>query len=603
MKLSPSFLAVPLLAGCASLAAAAEYNPLQDAKRPIATTQSVPAAEAAKKMSLPPGFSAQVVISEPDVVQPIAYTMDDRGRLWVVENTNYPVCPGVPKDRILILEDTDGDGKADKRTVFYDKLTFSSGIALGHGGVWVGAPPNLLFIPVKDGEDKPASEPQVVLDGWGNEDTHETLNDFIWGPDGWLYGTHGIFTNSLVGAPGTPREKRVPLNAGVWRYHPTKKKFEVYAEGASNQWGVDWDDWGNAYFEACVIPHMWQCIQGARYTRQAGQHFNKFTYEDIKTIADFEYEKRAYCGAMVYLGGQWPNEFRNTFFFHDIHMNKLRNEKLVRAGSGMKAEKHMDFMYSNDPWYRGLSPQYGPDGSVFVNDWYDKVPCHQQRDFTDRSNGRLYKIVYQGARPMQVDLSKASDAELVQYQLNDNDWYVRHARRILQERGPKPEVQSALVKILRENPDETRKLRALWALHGVQSLSDSVALEALKSPQEYVRAWTIQLTSEDGKPSAVLLAEFARLAKVDASPVVRLYLASAAQRIEIAQRWPILEGLAEHAEDANDHNLPLMLWYAAEPAVAADITRGANLLANCKIPKVQEFITRRIAAVATAAAQ
>jgi putative membrane-bound dehydrogenase-like protein len=603
MKPSPSFLAASLLAGGISLVVAAEYNPLQDARRPIATTQSVPPAEAAKKMSLPSGFSAQVVISEPDVVQPIAYTMDDRGRLWVVENTNYPVCPGEPKDKILILEDTDGDGKADKRTVFYDKLTFSSGIALGHGGVWVGSPPNLLFIPVKDGEDKPAGEPQVVLDGWGNEDTHETLNDFIWGPDGWLYGTQGIFTNSLVGAPGRPKEKRVGINAGVWRYHPTKKKFELYAEGASNQWGVDWDDWGNAYFEACVIPHMWQCIQGARYTRQAGQHFNKFTYEDIKTIADFEYEKRAYCGAMVYLGGQWPQEFRNTFFFHDIHMNKLRNEKLVRAGSGMKAEKHMDFMYSNDPWYRGLSPQYGPDGSVFVNDWYDKVPCHQQRDFTDRSNGRLYKIVYQGVKPVQVDLAKASDAELVQHQLNDNDWYVRHARRILQERGPKPEVQSALVKILRENPDETRKLRALWALHGVGGISESVALETLKSPSEYVRAWTIQLTCEDGTPPAALLAEFARLAKDDPSPLVRLYLASAAQRIEIAQRWPILDALAEHAEDAMDHNLPLMLWYAAEPAVAADITRGANLLANCKIPKVQEFITRRIAAVATAAAQ
>ena len=177
-----------------------------------------------------------------------------------------------------------------------------------------------------------------------------------------------------------------------------------------------------AFFEACVIPHMWQCIQGARYQRQAGQHWNKFTYEDIKTIADFEYEKRAYCGAMVYLGGQWPKEFRNTFFFSDIHMNKLRNEKLMRDGSGMRAEKNMDFLVSPDAWFRGLSPQYGPDGSVFVNDWYDKVPCHQQREFTDRSNGRLYKIVYEGVKPVSVDLAKASDAELVKMQLSENDW-------------------------------------------------------------------------------------------------------------------------------------------------------------------------------------
>jgi putative membrane-bound dehydrogenase-like protein len=582
--------------------AVAQQDPLQDARRPVATTASVPAAEAARKMSLRPGFSAQVVASEPDVVQPIAYTTDDRGRLWVVENTNYPDCPGVAKDKILIFEDTDGDGRADKRTVFYDKLTFSSGIAVGHGGVWIGAPPNLLFIPVKDGEDKPAGDPQVALDGWGNEDTHETLNDFIWGPDGWLYGTQGVYTNSLVGVPGTPKDKRVPINAGVWRYHPMKKKFELYAEGASNQWGVDWDDWGQAFFEACVIPHMWQCIQGARYKRQSGSHFNEHIYEDIQTIADFEYEKRAYCGAMVYLGGHWPAEFRNAFFFHDIHMNKLRSEKLVRAGSGMKAQKHMDFLYSNDAWFRGLSPQYGPDGSVFINDWYDKVPCHQQRAFTDRSNGRLYKIVYQGVKPVMVDLQKASDAELVQYQLHANDWYVRHARRLLQERGANTEVQAALVKMLRENPDETRQLRALWALHGVGGISEALALETLKSPHEYARAWTIQLVSEDGVQSAPLLAEFARLAKEDPSPVVRLYLASATQRIELAQRWPILTALAGHAEDSNDHNLPLMLWYAAEPAVAADAAQGTKLLVSCRIPKVQEFIARRIAATVTATA-
>ena len=228
------------------------------------------------------------------------------------------------------------------------------------------------------------------------------------------------------------------------------------------------------------------------------------------------------------------------------------------------------------------------------------MPCHQQREYTDRSNGRIYKLVYQGVKPVQVDLGKASNAELVQYQLNENDWYVRHARRLLAERGPKPEVQAGLTKILRENPDETRKLRALWALHGVQGLNEALALECLKSPLEYLRAWTIQLTCEEGKPSAALLAEFGRLAKDDPSPVVRLYLASAAQRISIADRWTILEGLAEHGEDGNDHNLPLMLWYAAEPAVAADIARGASLLANCKIPKVQEFISRRIAAVATA---
>jgi putative membrane-bound dehydrogenase-like protein len=591
MRFSMSLLAVS--ASCALAA-----SPLEDPKRPIATTTALPAAEAAQKMTLPAGFSAQVIAAEPDVVQPIAYTLDERGRLWVVENTNYPTCPGKPVDKVLVFEDAEGDGKFEKRTVFLDDVTFTSGIAVGFGGVWLGSPPHLLFVPDRDGDAKPDGPAEKVLDGWGNEDTHETLNDFIWGPDGWLYGTQGIFTQSNVGRPGAPDSERVRINAGVWRWHPTKKQFELYAEGASNQWGIDWNDHGQAFFEACVIPHLWQAIQGARYQRQAGAHFNPYTYEDLKTIAWGRYEKAAYCGAMVYLGGHWPEEWRDTFFFHDIHMNKLRNERLERVGSGYTSKRNVDFIVANDAWFRGLSPQYGPDGSVFINDWYDRVPCHQQREFTDRTNGRIYKIVYQGVKPARVDLGKATDAELVAMQLDRNDWFVRHARRILQERGPKPEVHAALAQMLAENPDDTRQLRALWALHGTGGLTDAIALSALQKKSEYVRGWTIQLVCEDAKPSEVLLAELARLAKDDPSPLVRLYLASAAQRIAIPQRWPILTALASHAEDAKDHNLPLMLWYAAEPAVAADIARGAELLAACQIPKVQEFISRRIAAVA-----
>jgi hypothetical protein len=401
-----------------------------------------------------------------------------------------------------------------------------------------------------------------------------------------------------VGKPGTPDAQRVPLNCCVWRYHPVTKKFERYCEGGSNQWGIDWNDHGQAFFAACVIPHIWQCIQGARYTRQAGSPSNPYTYADIKTIADFEYEKRAYCGALFYLGGQWPAKFRDTFFFNDIHMNKTRNEVMVRDGSGYHSKRNLDFLVANDGWFRGLSPQLAPDGSVYLNDWYDKVPCYQQKDSVDRTNGRLYKIVYNGVKPAQVDLQKSSNAELVGMTLNQNDWYVRHARRILQERGPNPETQAALGKILRENPDETRKLRALWALHSIEGVDEKLALELLKSPLEYLRGWTIQIICEDGNPTPAELAQFAEMSMSDASPLVRLYLASAAQRIAVADRWPILTGLVGHAEDEKDHNLPQMIWYAAEPAVAADAAKGAELLAACKIDKVQEFIARRMAAVA-----
>lgn len=583
------------IAVCLVTTAAFAASPLEDKGRPVATEPALTADQTVAKMKLPPGFKVQVVTSEPDLVQPIAMTQDDRGRLWVVTNTNYPVCPGAPKDSILIFEDTDGDGKADKRTVFYDKLTFASGITVGFGGVWVGAPPNLLFIPDRNGDDKPDGEPEIVLDGWAWDDTHETLNDFVWGPDGWLYGTQGVFTLSKVGKPGTPAKERVNVNAGIWRLHPQTRQFELWSEGGSNQWGIDWNDHGEAFFAACVIQHLWHAIQGARYTRQAGPHENKYTYDDIKTIAWGRYEKAAYCGMMVYLGGLFPPEWRDTLFFHDIHMNKQRAERVVRVGSGFKSEKAGDFIVSEDKWFRGLSPQYGPDGSVFINDWYDRVPCHQQREYTDRSNGRIYKVTTDAVKPVHVDLGKASDAELVQYQLHPNDWYVRHARRLLQERGLKPESVTALEDILFHNADDTRQLRALWALHCGGKLSEATALKAVEAKSEWVRGWAITLLCESGHPTDPVLATMTRLAKSDPSPSVRLRVASALQRVPLAQRWPVLMELCANAQDAKDLNLPLLIWYAAEPAVGSDPVKGADLLGACKIPKLQEYITRRMA--------
>ena len=222
-------------------------------------------------------------------------TIDDRGRLWVAENHAYPfkAKPEEARDRILIFEDTDGDGTLDSRKLFYEGLNMVTGLEYGFGGVWVGAAPELLFIPDANHDDQPDGPPQVLLDGWGLQDTHETLNSFIWGPDGWLYGCHGVFTHSKVGKPGTPQEQRVPLNAGVWRYHPQRHEFEVFAHGTSNPWGVDFDAHGQCLIEACVIPHLYHMVQGGRYERQAGQHFNPYTYDDIKTIADH----RHYLGA------------------------------------------------------------------------------------------------------------------------------------------------------------------------------------------------------------------------------------------------------------------------------------------------------------------
>ena len=579
------------------------------------------AAEAARAMTLPKGFSVKVAAAEPDVVRPIGFALDDRNRLWVAEAHTYPerAPDGAGKDRILILEDTDGDGRLDRRKVFIENLNLVSGLEVGFGGVGVGAAPNLLFIPVKDGEDVPAGPPEVLLDGWGYQDTHEMLNTFTWGPDGWLYGTHGVFTHSNVGRPGAPDAERQRLNAGVWRFHPTRREFEVFAHGTSNPWGLDFNDYGHAFTTACVIEHLFHVIPGARYKRQAGEHFNEHTYADIQTVADHVHwvgrqgphagngrstaagGGHAHAGAMIYLGGDtWPREYRDSIFMNNIHGHRANTDRLERQASGYRATHGPDFLLANDSWSQMLNFRYGPDGSVWATDWYDKNQCHSSNpDVHQKTLGRIFKISHAKDRWTKVDLGKLPSARLVDLQLDRNDWYVRHARRLLQERGPDAGVHARLRRILDGNPDVTRKLRALWALHVTQGLGEDDLLKLLGHESEYVRAWAIQLLLERRQASDPVLQQFARMAREDSSALVRLYLASGLHRVAVEKRWDVLAGLFAHDEDAADPNLPLMMWYAAEPSVPLDMPRALDLAASTRLPNLFSYTVRRIAAVGT----
>ena len=578
---------------------------------------------AARAATVPEGFTMHLFAGEPDVRQPIAFALDHQGRLWVAEAYTYPnrAPEGEGRDRILVLEDTDGDHKFDKRTVFIERLNLVSGLQVGLGGVWVGAAPYLMFIADRNNDLKPDGDPEIKLDGWAWQDTHETLNTFTWGPDGWLYGCQGVFTHSNVGKPGAPDSERTRLNGAVWRYHPTREVFEIFSEGTSNPWGIDFDARGQAFIEACVIPHIFHMIQGARYHRQAGQHFNPHIYDDIKTIGDHVHWAgnkgphaansrsdaagggHAHAGLMVYLGGSFPEEYTGKLFMNNIHGQRLNMDIPERRGSGFVAKHGPDFVNFEDTWSQVLNMIYDQDGSVYIVDWYDENQCHHGNEAGhDRSNGRIFKLVYNDQKYTPINLTEKSSAELVKLLTHKNQFYVRHARRILQERGPDAETHRALRQLLKNSSDEVHQLHALWALHVSGGLDESLALELLKNPHEYVRAWTIQLISEENGPSDAALRAFAALAKDDPSPVVRLYLASAMQRTPVQKRWDVLTNLLAHGEDANDHNLPLLYWYAAEAAVGADPARGIKLLTESEIPRVRQFIARRVAGTSKAVA-
>lgn len=570
-------------------------------------------------MVVPDGFQITLFAGEPDVKQPISFCIDDRGRIWVAEAYNYPNRDKPPQDRIIVLEDKDGDGLADRRTVFFDKLTYVTGIEVGFGGVWVMSPPEMLFIPDQEGDLVPDGPPRVLLDGFGNKPSaHNIANGFTWGPDGWLYAGHGRTSPSDVGPPGTPKGDRIHCDGGVFRYHPVRHVFENFADGTTNPWGVDFDDYGQAFVSNCVNPHLFHIMQGAHYEPWRNRKSSQFAYARIPTIADhlhFLGKKptdklgtkeeldagggHAHCGTMIYLGDNWPDRYRNNVFMCNIHGRRINNDILKRKGSGYTASHGADFMLSKDPWFVGVNLQYGPDGAVYVSDWSDTGECHSYKN-TRRETGRIYKISYGETEHANADVAKLSNEQLVKLQLHKNDWHVRHSRRALQERAAAEQnmkvVDGELKNLFENNSDVSRKLRALWALHVTGGTDEQFLSEQLSHEDQYVRAWAIRLLCEQSEPSSAVLSQFAVMAHSDTSQFVRRHLASALQRLPNRMRWEIAEGLVSHAEDSDDANLPLMIWYGIEPLVPADTTRALKLLAKTKIPLIRQHIARRAAA-------
>jgi putative membrane-bound dehydrogenase-like protein len=553
--------------------------------------------QAVAKMTFPAGYAVTVFAGEPQIGQPIAFTFDPRGRIWVVENFNYRTRgshTGDGSTRIVILEDVDGDGRFDVRKVFVEGLTFTSGIAVGHGGVWVGSPPHFSFIPDADGDDRPDGPPTPLLDGWGIQDRHETLNSFLWGPDGWLYGCHGVFTNSNVGRIGAPDAERQRINGGIWRYHPVQHRFEVFAHGLSNPWGMDFDARGQAFATACVIPHLFHVVQGGVYHRQSGTHFNKYVYDDLKTIRDHAH-KSAHGGARFYLADAFPAPYRGRLFMCNIHQHQVLTDVIERKGSGFVGKHGDDFLSANDPQWVGFSVEIGPEGGVYILDWHDQDICGKTVHHAD--TGRIYRILPKDAKPIaRPKLDALPDAELVALQTHANDWYARQARTILHHRAATGKLEAStpgrLKALFEEAADGPNRLRALWTWRLAGGL-DPASL--LGHADEDVRAWAIQFLCEDGRPGAEAAATFATMAKTDPSPAVRLYLASALQRLEPELRWPILEGLVARGEDAEDPNLPLMIWFGLEPLVAVDKDRALKLAVTCKLPVIRQYVVRRIA--------
>lgn len=611
---------------------AADPAPLAPFNTEPAKSSPLPPDETAAKTVLPTGFRMSVFASEPDVHQPISMATDPKGRLWIAENYTYSESAvgyhAQLHDRIVVFQDTDNDGRFNTRTVFWDQAQRLTSVEVGLGGIWALALPNLVFIPDANGDGIADGPPQIILDGFEYQrGRHTVANGLRWGPDGWLYGRHGIQTTSLLGAPGTPDTNRVAMNVGVWRYHPTRRVVEVVAQGTTNPWGMDWDAKGEPYFINTVIGHLWHVIPGAHYRRMYGDDPTPRIYEVIEQHADHVHWAQgevwtdvrkgvtdvtlaaggghAHTGLLIYQGGQWPAYWNGKLLTINYHGRRLNVERLDSQGTGIVGRREPDAFLFADPWFRGIDLVAAPDGSVFVSDWSDAGECHDH-DGIHRTSGRIYKLSHgippSGARP---DLSQIPDVELARLQLSANDWESRQARRVLADRRALgrnlDDVRRTLDMQAASHPEEIVRLRSLWALH-VSGGVNRARLDQKLTGTPGERSWALRLMEDSRHASAADLEAFNRwvadslpaFARAETAPSVRLTLASLLQKLSPTQRLPIAKALLEHAEDADDHNQPWMLWYALAP-LDSSLPGYVQTIVDSKIPRVQRLAARRFA--------
>ena len=619
--------------------------------------------EAAKGFQVPPGFQVSVFAAEPDVRNPIAMTWDGRGRLWVAENYTYAdrskVYDFSLRDRVLIFEDKDNDGKFDSRKIFTDDVQLLTGVEVGRGGVWLMTPPQLIYIPDKDRDDQPDSEPVVMLDGFtpSRDNYHTFANGIKWGPDGWLYGRCGASSPGRIGVPGTPDAERVPLHGGIWRFHPTRKTFEVLCHGTTNPWGHDWDAHGDGFFVNTVNGHLWQIIPGAHYKRPHSEDPNPYVYEMIDTHADHYHwdtgkdwtDSRnpvgkhdelggghAHSGCLIYQGGNWPKEYDGKLLTLNFHGRRVNVERIEPHGAGNVARHEPDILKAADPWFRGIDLSTGPDGSVFILDWSDTGECHDSTG-VHRSSGRIYKVSYGTPKRLPPDdVYSLSNLELVESHFRviggtKNDWLVRQARQELLSREDAirqdPAEMEQVNSLLHENDMcDISRLERLQTLRGLGWI-DPIDIDELLQTDGFtplgtqatkdewaelhapLRSLAVQelvdrlpLDTVMGKPHPHAVAprektvrQLVELAKVEKSDHIRLALASALQRLPVSRRFELAQWLVRNPADADDHNLPLMVWYGLIPVAESDPTGLGQLAVKCQLPTTRRLIARRLA--------
>ena len=591
------------------------------------------------EFSLPRGFRLETVAAEPNIRQPVYLTFDERGRIWVVQYLQYPFPEGLQvvdhdqywrvqydhfpppapphhvkgADRITILEDTNGDGTFDKLKDFVTGLNIVSAALPGGGGVWVLNPPYLLFYPDRDRDDVPDGDPEVHLEGFGLEDPHSVASSLLWGPDGWLYGCAGSTTTATIKRPGLDRDGLHFSGQSIWRYHPEKRLFELFAEGGYNNFGIAMDSKGRMFTGTnggLIGVHY---VQGGYYRKNWGKHgplTNPYAFGYLTAMEDHSSRAKLSQAMIVYEGPQLPPRYLGTLITARVLQRRLDVCELRPRGSSYSAHEREVVLASPDLNFRPVDLKLGPDGAIYIADWFDSNVTWNvsaDADLTDRATGRVYRLSYSGSRPAGLfDLAKASSGELVDHLASENPWYRRMSQRLLRERADASLIPR-LTRILNHNQGQLA-LEALWAIHACGGFSMEFAARQLSHPDPFVRLWTIRLLGDERRASSSLAEGLLQLAERESHPQVRSQLAASAKRLGAEEALPIVAALLHHEEDLLDPHIPMLLWWVIEDKIRSDreavlswvkeaVLGNTPLFNQVILPRLgRRFTTDRIAA-------
>ena len=564
----------------------------------------LPPAEALGALTAGDDFAIALVLSEPTVTQPLHVEFDARGRMWVTQYIQYPqpaglrvltwdnhlrtifdaVPPPPPyhrpedrkylgRDKISIHEDTDGDGRYDEHKIFAEGLNIVTSTCQGKGGVWVLNPPYLLFFPDADGDDVPDGAPVVHLSGFGLEDTHSVANSLKWGPDNWLYGCVGSTVTARVRVHSKPSHPPMTFfGQNVWRYHPKTHAFELFAEGGWNNFGVDFDAQGRLYSGTNGSMQAVYFVQGGFYQKSFGKHgphTNPYAFDYFGGIPIEGKPQRLVQQWVPYGGGAFPGH-DGHFFGVNCLANRVAVLAMERDGSTFKSRELQAAIESGDVWFRPVHATTGPDGSIYVSDFYDARITHvDPRDNWDRDHGRVYRLRHREGRAHRpVDLAGQSAAELVGYLDHPSQWHRWTARRLLAERED-PTVLPALRDLL--GREGQAALEALWTLHALDAVSEDIFAEALRHPSHLqVRLWAVRLLGDRGQALSPAIFERVLALAGAEEPELISQLAASLQRLPSGQALPLIGRILRSGRFTSDAYIPSQLWWALERHVSQD---------------------------------